>query len=114
MKVQNPGRMFEIVERNFNVRRKHGVDYNVWCNAAPLILADLSIFLFDFQNEIYIWKNSYKYFDLCIWNLSGTYYELMKKKAEEGNNAGRDAGVEFIQIKIIQIEEKSYLGSIRG
>ena len=45
MKVQNPGRMFEIVERNFNVRRKHGVDYNVWCNAAPLILADLSIFL---------------------------------------------------------------------
>lgn len=39
------GRMFEIVERNFNVRRKHGVDYNVWCNAAPLILADLSIFL---------------------------------------------------------------------
>ena len=29
----------------------------------------------------------------------------MKKKAEEGNNAGRDAGVEFIQIKIIQIEE---------
>lgn len=50
---------------------------------------------------------------MCIWNLSGTYYELMKK-AEEGNNAGRDAGVEFIQIKIIQIEEKSYLGSIRG
>jgi hypothetical protein len=45
MKVQNPGRMFEIVERNFNVRRQHGVDYNVWCNAAPLILADLSIFL---------------------------------------------------------------------
>ena len=45
MKVQNPGRMFEIVERNFNVRRKHGVDYNVWSNAAPLILADLSIFL---------------------------------------------------------------------
>lgn len=38
----------------------------------------------------------------------------MKKKAEEGNNADRDAGVEFIQIKIIQIEEKSYLGSIRG
>ena len=29
-----------------------------------------------------------------------------EKKAEEGNNAGRDAGVEFIQIKIIQIEEK--------
>ena len=45
MKVQNPGRMFEIVERNFNARRQHGVDYNVWCNAAPLILADLSIFL---------------------------------------------------------------------
>lgn len=80
MKVQNPGRMFEIAERNFNVHRQHGVDYNVWCNAAPLILADLSIFFFDFQNEIYIWKNSYKYFDLCIWNLSGTYYELMKKK----------------------------------
>ena len=113
MKVQNPGRMFEIAERNFNVHRQHGVDYNVWCNAAPLILADLSIFFFDFQNEIYIWENSYKYFDLCIWNLSGTYYELVKK-AEEGNNAGRDAGVEFIQIKIIQIEEKSYLGSIRG
>ena len=37
-----------------------------------------------------------------------------EKKAEEGNNADRDAGVEFIQIKIIQIEEKSYLGSIRG
>ena len=45
MKVQNPGRMFEIAERNFNVHRQHGVDYNVWCNAAPLILADLSIFL---------------------------------------------------------------------
>ncbi len=45
MKVQNLGRMFEIAERNFNVRRQHGVDYNVWCNAAPLILADLSIFL---------------------------------------------------------------------
>ena len=79
MKVQNPGRMFEIAERNFNVHRQHGVDYNVWCNAAPLILEDLSIFFFDFQNEIYIWENSYKYFDLCIWNLSGTYYELMKK-----------------------------------
>ena len=35
----------EIAERNFNVHRQHGVDYNVWCNAAPLILADLSIFL---------------------------------------------------------------------
>ena len=45
MKVQKPGRMFEIAEKNFNVRRRRGVDYNVWCNAVPLILADLSIFL---------------------------------------------------------------------
>ena len=36
------------------------------------------------------------------------------KKKRDGSDAGRDAGVEFIQIKIIQIEEKSYLGSIRG
>lgn len=38
----------------------------------------------------------------------------MIRKRRNGSDAGRDAGVEFIQIKIIQIEEKSYLGSIRG